>query len=204
MIYVPTLAIASFLFDDNKAAKPKTKIGKTLDRVVIIAVSVFVLWYSYRYPYNAEVWNVVWIAAIVIFMFAFKGFAEKIKDKKNQKERSIFITIVYSCLIITPIAFIALTGADTVNEASQQLEQAGYQEIQYIDNITNDRYFKVLFKSEPSIKQQENNFTLGAYIFTASDNNTTKAVAISCTTGEILAEEVVRTGSEVAYFIKMA
>lgn len=194
----PIIAITGFLAkpkeNDNKAKK-KTDIVLNVIAVCVLA------WAFYISPYAVGLYSALMVALFAITLPLFPKLQGKLKNKANQKERSIFVLSVFAVLIIAPLLFTSLTGIKSIRSTQALLENTRYTDIAYLDIINNQVALAIIFEGKATVTDDTKD-DLGFYLFKASKDNKEYAIAVNILGGDIVGEVLLEGNPYLPYYLR--
>jgi hypothetical protein len=202
VIFPPLIALTDLLSEpaENKE-KNKNKLQIIFNLIGIVTAICFVVWALLKSPYRVGIYDILAIALLMVILSWFPKFGKKLKNKSNQKERSVFVISIYAILIVVPIIFNAVTRTTTVKRAETILKNNGYTDIIYAGLIDNKRALSIVFKDKITLKDNKRD-DLGFYLFKASKYNKEYGAAINILGGEISGETLIENNPYIHYYIR--
>lgn len=202
VIFPPVIALSDLLSESaENEEKNKKKLQITLDVIGTVIAVCFVVWALFKSPYTVGIYDILAITLFMIILSRFPKFQEKLKNKINQKERSVFVISIFVILIVVPIIFNAVTRTITVKRAEIILENNGYADVIYADLINDKRALSIVFEDKTNVKDNTRD-DLGFYLFKARKHNKEYGVAINILSGEISGETLIENNTYIHHYIR--
>ncbi|BAE82798.1 hypothetical protein [Desulfitobacterium hafniense] len=198
IIFPPIIAITDFL------AKPKENENKTKKKmglVLDVIAACILTWAFFISPYAVGLYAILTIALILILLSRFPRLQAKLKNKANQKERSVFVLSIFAILIIVPLVFTSAAGIKTIRNTQILLENTHYTDTAYVDIINNKAALAIVFEGKTTVTDGTQD-DLGFYLFKASKDNKEYAIAVNILRGDIVGEVLLEGNPYIHYYLR--
>lgn len=116
------------------------------------------------------------------------------------KNKMMFYNIIIVTLTTSTLLFCMIANPITLNKANNLLEDEGYNNVEYINNINNTLVLKMLF-SDNELKLLKNEDTMNFYLFRGYKDGEDYGIAISLVGRRIVAKSIVSSNETLKYFL---
>ena len=207
LTYPPLFVFLSFIFGDdinehNQRKSPlRKKIGTGVIIVIIASCTIIILWYIiFKNPYMVRGYQyfLVMIAMGIAYLFP-RG---RVLLKSNHKIVTTWLlTILFAILIIASLAFCLIVDLVTIPEGREMVAQKGYQNVRFVDNITNNAYLNIVFGGNQS-PPTKNEDAMNYYLFLGEKDGEIYGIAVSLVGRRIVGETIAKDNNTLSYYFK--
>ncbi len=177
------------------------KIWNNISKIFELAFYVILIWLIFFVnPYIVTAYQFLLILIVLNIIYYFpklKGYNETCIEKNKMT----FFIIIIVTLITTTLSFCIIANPITLNEASSLLEEEGYENVEYVDNINSSFVLKKVF-SDNEIDLLKNEDTMNFYLYRVEKNGEDYGIAISLIGRRIVAKSIVSNNETLKYFFK--
>ncbi len=197
LVMVPSIVIADFMLD-KKERKEKTKLSKVLDVVYVGILAVVSIFLIRQVPNNVVMVNFLFISIMWLVVTIYQPINQKLKNRKNLIERSVFMLIIYTVLSLSPFILAGIYGIKSTGDIKAILIENGYTNTEYVykmEDIEDVNYFF----NEDLIKTENHDF--GYYIFESENDSEKTAICVDVISAEIISSIEIEKDSAIEFFV---
>lgn len=168
-----------------------SKIGIICYTILLILFALFFINVLYKNIYEL----VAYLYLELMFIITILSLSKKLRQFNT-----IFISIIYGTFLITILLYVIILNPFTVKEATVTVQNSGYTNVSYKNNIDNQEILSLILDTE-IIESSKYEGNLGYYLFQGEQDEKDYFIVVSVTNGTIVALEEVTKNNPFEYLL---
>ena len=141
---------------------------------------------------------VVIIALAIAYLFP----RARVLLKSNHKiVTSWLLTILFAILIIASLGFCLIVDPVTISEGREMVAEKGYQNVRFVDNITNNVALNIIFDGNQS-PPAKNEDAMNYYLYQGEKDGEIYGIAVSLVGRRVVGEAIAKDNDTLSYYFK--
>ena len=187
--------------DTQQPSEKQIRVGKTIcNSIIIVFCLVFLSVILFIDPYIISVYQ--FLFTLIIFKALSRSFKVKEWIKLcNKKDIMLSVFVILVIFFIVMLLFLLIVNPITLNNAIKYLEETGYKNVEFVENIYSRFVLDRLYlDNDYTLSRLED--SMNFYLFKGEKNGEAYGIAVSVVGGRIVGESIVEGNEVLRYFLE--